>query len=358
MLQDPRFADYEFIWCFKTKKRAAKFRKRTVMSRAQVVQRGSTAYFDMLASAGTIIINTRLPEYISIKENQTFVQCWHGTPLKRLGYDVQIETANALNTTSELAERFGMDSEKWTYLISPSPYTSQHLADAFGLPAEKRESTILELGYPRNDILARAANNNSEQIKLELRYRFGIPSYKKVLLYAPTWRDDSYQAGVGYTFDYLIDFNQLKSALGDDWVVLFRPHYYVANKFDFSTYKGFVYDVSKTSDINELYLLADILVTDYSSVMFDYAILHRPMLFFAPDKDHYDQDIRGFYFDFGKVPGPMSMSTTELIHDINHLDTYWSQYNEHYSQFMKMFCPIDDGYAAERVISRIFPDKV
>lgn len=357
MLQDSRFDDYEFVWCFKGQNTVNNYRKMTVFSRATVVQRGSSEYFEALASAKTLILNTRLPEYVMPKPDQVFVQCWHGTPLKRLGYDVKIETANALNTTSELAERFGMDCRKWTYLLSPSTYTSQHLADAFGLPENRRASTILQLGYPRNDALAQAACDGNDRLVREMKFRMGIPDNKKVLLYAPTWRDDSYKAGVGYTFDYLIDFDTLQRALGKDWVVLFRPHYYIANSFDFSAYRGFVYDASNVDDINDLYLISDALVTDYSSVMFDYSILRRPMFFFVPDKKHYAADIRGFYFDFSKVPGPQSTTTTQLIDDVRHIGDYWHRFGETYDEFTDTFCPIDDGHATERVLNRLFTQR-
>lgn len=355
MLQDARFDDFEFVWCFKGNKRVKRFRKKTALRRATVVQRGSEAYFDALASTSVIITNSRFPEYVNPKQSQTYVQCWHGTPLKRLGHDIEIATTNALNTSSELAERYSVEASKWTYLLSPSPYTTKHLGDAFGIPDEKRSSLILELGYPRNDSLARAVGDDAARTMRELRFRLGIPSYKKVMLYAPTWRDNSYKTGVGYTFDYLIDFDELRETLGDEWVVLFRPHYFIANSFDFGAYKGFIYNVAKTSDINELYLMSDLLITDYSSVMFDFAILKRPMMLFVPDKEFYDQDVRGFYFDLDKVPGPQSTTTEQLIADISSLDTYWDRYGESYRSFVETFCPIDDGHAAERVLDRLFP---
>ena len=238
----------------------------------------SQAWFECvletLARAGCIVVNNRLPEYVYPKDDQVYVQCWHGAPLKRLGYDVEIEMESALNTTNELAERFGMDARKWTHLLSPSPYASKHLADAFGLPLEKRGSVIVEEGYPRNDALVRSRGD--ESVRARLRDSLGVPEGKRVLLYAPTWRDDSYQDGVGYTFDYLLDFDLMRQQLGDEWVVLFRPHYYIANQFDFSAYEGFVIDVSKVDDVNDLYLASDVLLTDYSSVMFDYANLRSP----------------------------------------------------------------------------------
>lgn len=357
MLQDDRFRDFTFVWSFKGQTRLERASVEDTLlrnERTQLFQHGSSEYFTALASAAVIIQNNRLPEYVTPKPGQIFVQCWHGTPLKRLGYDVEIETTNALNTTKELADRFGMDMEKWTYLLSPSPYTSKHLADAFGLPEERRADVILEEGYPRNDEIALAAADGTGLRQRQLREALGVPEGKKVLLYAPTWRDDSYKAGVGYTFDYLIDFDLLQRELGEEWVVLFRPHYYIANEFDFSKYEGFVIDASKWENVNELYIAADALVTDYSSVMFDYAILHRPIALFVPDYDSYANDIRGFYFDLDEIPGPHCMETEELVGVLQDPDVYWSRYGEAYDAYVRKFCPKDDGHAAERVIDRIW----
>ena len=356
MLEQERFADYRFVWSFKGDELAREKENDFLLAggRTKIVERGSEDYFNALAAAKVIVLNTRLPEYVYPKPEQVFVQCWHGTPLKRLGYDVEIETTNALNTTQELADRFGLDAKKWTYLLSPSPYTSQHLADAFGLPQERRADVVLEEGYPRNDEIALAAKDPSGSRQADLRLAIGVPDGKKALLYAPTWRDDSYKAGVGYTFDYLIDFDLLQRELGEDWVVLFRPHYYIANHFDFSAYEGFVIDVSSWSNINELYIAADALVTDYSSVMFDYAILRRPIALFVPDYESYANDIRGFYFDLKEIPGPHCMKTEELVSTLKDLDGYWEKYGTAYDTYVGRFCPKDDGHAAERVIDRVW----
>lgn len=360
LMADERFSDFHFVWSFKGAARLEEMMENEPLlqnERTKLVQRGSAEYFNALASATAIIQNNRLPEYVDPKPEQIFVQCWHGTPLKRLGYDVEIETSNALNTTKELADRFGMDAAKWTYLLSPSAYTSKHLADAFGLPEERRASVILEEGYPRNDAICagRAGVPGAEELKRRLQASFGVPEGKKVLLYAPTWRDDSYKAGVGYTFDYLIDFDLLQRELGDEWVVLFRPHYYIANEFDFSRYEGFVIDVSKAEDINELYIASDVLVTDYSSVMFDFANLRRPMALFVPDYDRYAGEIRGFYFDLAEIPGPHCKTTDGLVEFLAGLDGYWDEYGAAYDAYVARFCPKDDGHAAERVVARIWP---
>lgn len=356
MLEDPRFDDFNLIWAVKESE-LEKFADEPLLQRAQFVKVGTDEYLETCARAKYWIFNTRVAEYITPKADQVYVQCWHGTPLKRLGYDVTIETQNALNTTDELAERFGMDSKKWNYLLSPSAYTSKHLADAFGLEEERRPSVVLEEGYPRNDRIVRVCEDPQALSAFTAAFReeLGIPADKKILLYAPTWRDDSYESGKGYVMeDTLLDFPALQAALGDEWVVLFRAHYYIANHFDFSAYEGFVYDVSKQADINDLYIVADALLTDYSSVFFDYANTERPIMFFWPDYQHYANDIRGFYFDLDELPGPHCLTNDDVIAAVQDLPNYDEKYGEGYAAFREKFCPKDDGHAAERVIQKVF----
>lgn len=348
MADDERYRGYRFVWSVREGEREQA--SRVLGNRARIVIRGSREYYDALAGSGTLVLNTRLPEYVWSREGQTYVQCWHGTPLKRLGYDVRIETSNALNTTSELAMRFGLDARKWTYLLSPSPYTTRHLCDAFGLPAERRGDVVIEEGYPRNDALYRADEATVAAIQKRLR----LPADRKVLLYAPTWRDDQYRSGVGYTFDYLLDFDRLQRELGDSWVVLFRAHYYIANQFDFSKYRGFVIDASDVDDINDLYLASDAMVTDYSSVMFDYANTGKPMALFVPDRKHYDESIRGFYLDFDSIPAPMCETSDQMVKELRALDSYNARYGDAYRAFRETYCPHDDGHAAGRVLARVF----
>ena len=354
MIADARFDGCEFVWSFR-EGAAPGPDEEPDLRRARCVRRGSPEYFDALSRAGAIIVNNRLPEYVYPRAGQTYVQCWHGTPLKRLGYDVAHMEA-ALNTADELAQRFGIDARKWTWLLSPSPFSTEHLADAFGVAPEDRPRVVLEAGYPRNDVLAQIRLTGDAELPALLREKLGIPAGKKALLYAPTWRDDSFEDGVGYTFDYLLDFDAMRAVLGDEWVVLFRPHYYIENAFDFEKYEGFVINVARVGDINDLYLAADALVTDYSSVMFDYANLRRPILLFVPDLDHYRDDVRGFYFDIREVPGPLCADTASLIAEIGRLGEYGGRYGEAYGRFVARFCPLDDGLASQRVIARVFAE--
>ena len=152
----------------------------------------------------------------------------------------------------------------------------------------------------------------------------------------------------------MLDFHALQREFADEWCILFRAHYYIANEFDFSAFKGFVGDASKGVDINDLYIVADALLTDYSSVFFDYANTGRPMMFFWPDFDHYANDLHGFYFDLTELPGPQCRSMDQVIGAIRDFDSYQERYGQSYARFTQKFCPLDDGHAAERVIDAVF----
>ena len=152
------------------------------------------------------------------------------------------------------------------------------------------------MGYPRNDVLVTRQNDTEyiEQIKKDLN----LPKDKKVIMYAPTWRDDEFVKKGQYLFDLKINLANLKEQIGDDYVILLRMHYLIANALDLTGYDDFAIDVSNYNDISELYLISDALITDYSSVMFDYGILKRPQFFFAYDIEKYDKGLRGFYMNY------------------------------------------------------------
>jgi len=165
-------------------------------------------------------------------------------------------------------------------MLSPSAWCSEKFNSAFNLASiHPDKNIILEYGYPRDDTLYQTSPETIEKLKEKLK----LPKNKKIILYAPTWRDDQYELGKGYTFDSKMDFTLLKEHLSDNYIILFRAHYFVADNFNFEIYKNFIYDVSKIEDINELYLVSDMLITDYSSVFFDYANLNRPILFYMYD---------------------------------------------------------------------------
>ena len=165
-----------------------------------------------------------------------------------------------------------------------------------------------------------------------IKEELGIPKGKKVLLYAPTWRDNEYHRRSIYKFVTAMDFDLLREKLSEEYVIIVKYHYLVVRKFDWLDYEGFVYSFRAETDIANLYLVSDILITDYSSVMFDYSILNRPMFFFMYDLESYRDKLRGFYFDIlNEIPGPISKTTEKLISDIEEYDP--SRYEEKYRAF-------------------------
>jgi CDP-glycerol glycerophosphotransferase len=178
----------------------------------------------------------------------------------------------------------------------------------------------------------------------------------RVVLYAPTFRDDARDTSGRYRLVTPFDAARLRAALGDDdTVVLFRRHRYVVDPLS-ATADGFVRDVTRYPDVTELLAAADVLVTDYSSVMFDYANTGRPMLFFTYDLADYRDRLRGFYFDFeAEAPGPLVETSDDLIDAIRDVEAATAGHQDRYKEFVARFCPLDDGHAAARTVDRVFP---
>ncbi len=347
MLSQERFDDWKFVLLFKNPEKYSYLEKNP---NTRVVKQTGRNYERELAGAKYWIMSFRVPDYIYPGKSQVFVQCWHGTPLKRLGYDL-VTFENAVDTVEDVRRKYDLDSEKFTYLLSPSPYATEKFSSAWNLNAKKMTDKILEIGYPRNDFLSSYTERDVENIKENL----GISKDKKVILYAPTWRDNQHEAGVGFTYDLNLNFDKWREALGDEYVVLFRTHYFVANTFSFDKYGGFVINVSDYDDINHLYVISDLLITDYSSVVFDYAVLKRPVLFYMYDLKIYRERIRGFYFDLKELPGEIFTREQELVDAIpGSIENF--VYDEKYRKFNMTFNPLDDGQASARFAARIFPE--
>ena len=341
MLKAPEYRDYRFVWSFKEPEKFEFLRN----DRTDIVKFRTRADNKALRRAKYWISNYRMLDHQHPRKGQVYVQCWHGTPLKRLGYDLE-SSDNSMNSMQEIREKYRTDAKKFSYLISPSPFTTEKFASAWNLVKTNQTHKIIEEGYPRNDRLI----NTTDEERTEIRKSLGVDD-KKVILYAPTWRDNQHTSGEGYTYKTEVDFDKLKRELGDEYVILFRAHYLVANSFDFDRYAGFVRDVSSYSDINELYIAADILITDYSSVFFDYANLRKPMIFYMYDLEQYANELRGFYISLDELPGPIVRDEDSLIAEIRACDT-WKP-DSKYEEFCGKYNPKDDGHASERVLAKI-----
>lgn len=343
MLRQEKFKDFEFIWAFRNPEEKIQIPQ---LKTAKLIKHGSKEYYEAYSRAKYFVSNSRIPEAIQKRDGQVYIQTWHGTPLKRLGYDINVEGGNALNSIKDTQKKYKDDAERYDFLISPSKFTSEKLSSCFNLKDNNPKAKIIEKGYPRNDFLYKYTDEDIKKIKERLHIE---NNEKKMILYAPTWRDNQHKAGVGYTYELGIDFDKLKAQLEDEFIILFRPHYFVANQFDFKKYEGFIYDVSKVDDINDVYVLADMLITDYSSVFFDYANLKRPMLFYMYDLTDYKEHLRGFYISLDELPGPIVEKEDDLINEIKKVATQFT-YDDKYKKFNDKYNYLEDGNAAKRVI--------
>ena len=340
LINNPKYKDYKFIWAFKTPK---DFKDLIKNKNTTIVKYGSSEYYKAYARSKYWVTNSRIPESIIRKKEQVYIQCWHGTPLKKLGFDIEVDGGNAMNSVKDIQKKYLTDSKKYSYMVSPSKFCTEKFISAFKL---KNPNIIKEVGYPRNDFLINHKKADINKIKKELK----IPKNKKVILYAPTWRDNQHQSGLGYTYNLNLDFDKLKEEFGSDYIILFRTHYFVSNYINLDQYKDFVINVSNYGDVNDLYIISDILITDYSSVFFDFANLKRPIIFYIYDYDEYKNKLRDFYIDFKELPGPIVEKEKDLIREIKNLDKYEDKYKLKYEKFNKKYNYLDDGKASKRVV--------
>ena len=327
--------NYKFIWSVD--------KKTEFPYPCTVVKRFGIRYAYYLARSKYFVFNMRQPMWMRKREGQVFLQTWHGTPLKKLVYDQE----EVLSATPLYKQQVYKQSRQWDYLVSVNRFSTEVFKSAFLYDKE-----ILEYGYPRNDLMySKNRKEEAEQIKKKLN----LPMDKKVILYAPTWRDDEYYEKGKYKFALHMDIEKYRQALGDEYILLLRTHYFIADQLNLSEFAGFAFNVSKYDDITELYIISDICITDYSSVFFDFANLKRPVLFYTYDLEKYRDILRGFYLDIEKdVPGPLLFTDEEVIHAIKNIEQVNKQYAQRYEAFYQRFCSLDDGRATERIVNCVF----
>jgi len=334
------YPEYKLYWSVE-RKSIQKFKKYNV----KFVKRFSFRWLVLMNCSKYWITNSRLPLWIPKSRRTIYVQTWHGTPLKKLGIDIE-EVQMAETTTEKYKREFILESSKWDYLISPNAYSTGIFKRAFNF-----NKTIIESGYPRNDYLI---NNNNKTEVNKIKQKLGLPKDKKIILYAPTWRDNQFYSKGHYKFNLNLDLDLLNEKLSNDFILLFRMHYLISENLTLSGYDGFIFDLSDHEDIRELYLIADILITDYSSAFFDYSILERPIIFYVYDIDEYRNNIRGFYINFeDEVPGPIVNNTKQLIETIRTIDMERNLF-EKIVNFKHKYCYLEDGNSSKRVVKTIF----
>ncbi len=303
---------------------------------------GSRDYYRALGRSRWVVSNDSMPKHYVKRDGTRYGQTWHGTPLKRIGFDIE----NLQMSNKDYLVQFAQEVRKWDALVSPNAYSTEIFRRAF-----RFDGPVLETGYPRNDVFHRPVER--EVRTAAVRTRLGIDPGRRVILYAPTWRDNHYDRSGRYQFAMKLDLERMYRRFKDDSVLLIRGHQLVAGSVDTSMFGRFALNVSHYPDISDLYLAADVLVTDYSSVMYDFVNTGRPMLFYTHDLEAYRDDLRGFYVDFeAEAPGPLLSHTSEVADALDDLVAVDAAHRGRYAAFREKYASLEDGWAAARFVDR------
>lgn len=344
LIKHPVYGKYKHVWVLDDmdnhRDLIKKYKRK--YSNVSFVEFGSKKYIKYLTSAGYLINNVTFYGYFIKKEGQVYINTWHGIPLKHLGYDMPGGGLDASN----MARNF-MHAD---YLISANPFLTDIYKNAFRQEGISK-TKIIEEGYPRLDTLV---NTDRNEIYEELREKgVSVDSNKKIILYAPTWRGDSY-ANPDCSMD---DFINLKETLEkmidtDKYQILVKVHQVVYSiikeKLD-----EFNYVVPATMDANVILGITDILISDFSSIYFDYLATGRPVLFYITDLEEYSEK-RGMYFGVDELPGPNTDNLEVLGKWINDIDTVFAENKERYDKIRDWCCDYDIGKISQKIVQTVF----
>ncbi|MFE7485591.1 CDP-glycerol glycerophosphotransferase family protein [Streptomyces sp. NPDC057552] len=315
---------------------------------ARLVRRWSWRYLWALARAEYWIDNQGFPQHLRKPARTTYLQTWHGSAYKRMGFD---ETRVRLQNAAR-RERLQQAVHRFDHFLVRSEHDVATLARAYRLP----EDRLLRTGYPRNDALVAERARTESEGRLPrppLAEALGLDDHKKVVLYAPTFRGGPAAGGKQNRRRLLLDVREFAERFGDTHTLLVRAHYLEAARFPVCP-PGTVIDVSRHHDVSEILALADVLITDYSSIMFDFALLDRPVLLYAPDLDTYAAE-RGSYFDLReKAPGPVTATQEELFEELAELKKSDAGHGARRAAFAEEFGAYDRGDAARQVVAALF----
>ncbi|PJM73832.1 hypothetical protein CS006_01260 [Bifidobacterium primatium] len=323
--------EYTCIWSLNDPRIALDGNARRVVKR-------SAAYYYALARTKYLINNVNFVDSYEKRNGQIEIQTMHGTPLKTLGLDVPGELS-----TPEAVDRFLRRCGRWDYLVVQSSRAEEITKSCYAY-----QKDYLRTGYPRNDILFQMRND--EDIA-DLKRKYGVDPHRKLVLYAPTWRRRG-------RFDLELDFAKIADQLGPEYQLGLRVHQFAASGFNEEDLDSRVINLSNVKSMEELFLISDMVITDYSSLMFDYAVLNRPLLFYVYDLEEYRDHLRGFNIDLeSEAPGPLLFTTDEVIDAIRRSDEVEQQYRGAYQTFRERYCTYETGHACEQIYKQVFEKR-
>lgn len=346
-----RFQDYTHVWVLDhMENHELEIEEYKNEDHVIFVELNSEEYMKYLSCAKYLITNVTEIDYYTKKPDQIVINTWHGTPLKTLGYDIPEGAATIGNTE----RNFLMDD----YILSPNKYSTQVFRNSYKLD-HIYEGKILETGYPRCDLLFHT--DKETFVRKAKYYGVDIDPNKKLILYAPTWRGTK---GSNPDIDVSKDLGFIEKLYSyvdpEKYQILFKPHQFVYKALQD---RGMLEAncVPSTIDANEILSVTDILISDYSSIFFDYLVTGKPILFYIPDLIEYQKE-RGLYFPISELPGPTTdhvEKVGEWLQEIDENPKAYVQLFEYnnYLKSQKKFVPYEDGHVCERFCSAVFEKK-
>lgn len=339
MISRPEFDHFTYVWTYPDTKNAP------IPGKAIIVERGSSEYYYYFAKAKYKINNIRFP-MLHKRSGTIYLNTWHGTPLKKLGFDIECEGPEK--------QAFGSlykESRNWDYMTVDNDYGEEKLVGAF-----RFKGRVIKKGYPINDIYY--DQDRLDRIEKRLRKDYPAIAGKQIILYAPTWRDLKGDYIRGYEFKLPFDLEYLYNKLSSDYVIMVKLHHLINDSLVIDEkYKDFIINVSNEEDVMELLCKTDILITDYSSVFYDYASACKPILFYMYDLEEYLNETRGTYVSVDTLPGPILKTDSELVDSILSIKDGSFGYSDRLKAFSEEFAKYCHGTSSRDVIETIIEEE-
>ena len=342
MLNNPEYKNYQHIWSIEDfaalEQVISKYRD---LPNVKFVKRNSAKYLKYLSSCEYLINNSTFQSFFTPKEDQIYINTWHGTPLKLMGFDIPGNPSHSQNVLRNFLST--------SYLLSPNPHTTRIFKDSYKLQ-DIYEGTIIEEGYPRIDM---TLNTDSSEYRIFLQnLGLSLDEKKQTILYAPTWKGTSVSKAKDDTQQIVSDLKYLQERIGDRYNLLVKVHPFLF-KLASQTPELKKMLVPDFVDTNELLSTVDLLVTDYSSIFFDYLVTNKPIIFYTWDADIYAEE-RGQYISNEELPGPIVYNADELAEVITNIKDIQKRYEGNYQECRKAYACYEDGRVTERIVNSIF----
>ncbi|MBS4195715.1 CDP-glycerol glycerophosphotransferase family protein [Lederbergia citri] len=342
MVGNPEFRHYMHIWSIQDFKAVSSaISKYQNYYNVKFVKRNSKEYLKYLATCEYLINNSTFQNFVIPKKEQIYINTWHGTPLKLMGYDIP---GNPVHSQNVVRNFLSTD-----YILSPNAHTTKIFTDSYKLNG-LYPGTIIEEGYPRIDL---TLNTDPDEMKQRLRsYGLSIDDQKQNILYAPTWKGTNVAKVNNDVHHIVADMNDLEFKMGHKYNILVKVHPYLYKEASkHSALRNRL--VPDFVDTNELLSMVDLLVTDYSSIFFDFLVTDKPILFYTWDLDVYNEE-RGQYLKNDELPGPLLFNAIELVEAIRGIENVQTSYRKKYQEMKSRFTNHDDGNVTERIVNYIF----